>query len=933
LLPSSQEDLRLQEQTLRDLQLGRERFKQLGRPIVLWMPEYTYSLIGQKAVDFWSWQTGVFFFMSQSIDTDDQQFKPFRSENNPYSFWNQFGTDNYILGPAEYRPQIGEVMSAIRKGRSVLVCGESDAGKTSLAHSIARRISAETTNLFPDGQLLINLDESRFADRDYSNFRVLEELRHVIRSLRPDLVALPDDLAGLVATYQHVLEGKRALIVVEGIADAEMLRLLIPPSNSVLLATSRAALMPPREMTIVDLDHLTDEQARQLLLRIVPSIDHAIADHICALCDYRPLAIRIAGGAITSQPDLAPDIYLKLIRERLDKVKGRYWKSSGEASVEATLSIAYEFLSPNLSLTFRKLAIFPTSFDPVAEEKICDDKENKYLNELVDRNIVLADGLTDRYSLHALVRQFAGRHLTIEEGVEIAKKHSWYFAQVLSTANEYYTRGGESAALGIKVFDAEWENIKTGQSWAATHIDQDSLALELCNFYPYAGKDLLELRQHPKERIPWLEAALSAAKILKDQKSEASLLCLIGIAYIALGEGANATDYFNQALDVARKVGSKHLESVALANLGSIYQEQGQQSEAINIYEQALVTAREINDHRNEVTILGRLGDSYVSLAKYTQAIGIFESSLDIVRKLGDVRHEATILSGLGNAYSSMGESRRAIQYYEQSLSLSRKIDYRHGAAAALSNLGLAYQNIGESSTAISFYEQALDIFREISDPRGEANATGNLAIAYAQLGDYKTAVERFSRMLEIVRELGNREGEALALCNLGFVFSTLGDNSRARTLFEQSLEIMRRIGDRHGEAKALSGIANTYVNVGDSTQAVSFYEQALNIDREIGSRRNEANVLNNLGSANANAGQIDKAISYFEQALSLAREIDGRRIKADALWNLSQAYYQLGNLSKARNYAEEALTVYNKIQDPNASKVLATLSGWPTPE
>ncbi|MGH9839923.1 MAG: tetratricopeptide repeat protein, partial [Blastocatellia bacterium] len=64
LLPSGKElhNTLRRERSLRELQLQRERFRTLGRPLLLWMPEYVYSMIGQQAVDFWSWQSGAFFF-------------------------------------------------------------------------------------------------------------------------------------------------------------------------------------------------------------------------------------------------------------------------------------------------------------------------------------------------------------------------------------------------------------------------------------------------------------------------------------------------------------------------------------------------------------------------------------------------------------------------------------------------------------------------------------------------------------------------------------------------------------------------------------------------------------------------------------------------------------------------------------------------------
>src|ERR1035441_8580818 len=62
MLPSGDDGLRRRENTLHELQLRREQFRSLGRLFLLCLPEYAYTLIGQQAVDFWSWKSGGFFF-------------------------------------------------------------------------------------------------------------------------------------------------------------------------------------------------------------------------------------------------------------------------------------------------------------------------------------------------------------------------------------------------------------------------------------------------------------------------------------------------------------------------------------------------------------------------------------------------------------------------------------------------------------------------------------------------------------------------------------------------------------------------------------------------------------------------------------------------------------------------------------------------------
>jgi tetratricopeptide (TPR) repeat protein len=60
LLPTR--DSERQHDTLVELNLRRERYRRLGRPLVFWLPDYAYQIVGRRATDFWSWHSAVFFF-------------------------------------------------------------------------------------------------------------------------------------------------------------------------------------------------------------------------------------------------------------------------------------------------------------------------------------------------------------------------------------------------------------------------------------------------------------------------------------------------------------------------------------------------------------------------------------------------------------------------------------------------------------------------------------------------------------------------------------------------------------------------------------------------------------------------------------------------------------------------------------------------------
>ena len=162
---------------------------------------------------------------------------------------------------------------------------------------------------------------------------------------------------------------------------------------------------------------------------------------------------------------------------------------------------------------FRSLSLFPATFDAAAEESVCADAEHVQLSDLVRRSLVLYDDSGKRYRLHDLTRLFADAKLSLEERVVGEKRFATHYKNVLAAANELYREGSELLLRGLGLFDLEWGNIQAGHAWvAAKAIAADVEVARLGISYPTAGADLLNLRQHSREQIRWLEIALAAAQ-------------------------------------------------------------------------------------------------------------------------------------------------------------------------------------------------------------------------------------------------------------------------------------------------------------------------------------------------------------------------------------------------------------------------------------
>ena len=633
--------------------------------------------------------------------------------------------------------ELAELMAKLEEGGITIsgLHGLGGIGKTALALKLADRLKPR----YPDAQFYLDLKGASSEP-----LAVAEALAHVIRAYHPT-AKLPETEAELHGLYQSVLQDQRALLLMDNAAGAEQVEPLIPPAGCVLLVTSRAHFTLPG-LFAKNLEALSPEDARELLLAIAPRIG-SHSDEIANLCGYLPLALRLAGSALVKFINLAPVEYARRLQDEQRRL----------VLIEASLNLSYELLSEELQKWWRLLAVFPDTFEETAAAAVWSlevDKTQDTLGELIAASMVEWNELARRYRLHDLARLFADSRLGAGERADGQRLHATHYKTVLATIDDTYLEGGAKIQQALMLFDLEWRNIGAGQAWAEVEAERDDQAAELGMAFPNAGAFIFNLRQHPSERIRWLELAVSSARRLKQRGSEGIALGNLGIAYSDLGETRQAIKFYEQALLILRDMGNRKGEGGVLGNLGLAYANLGDTGKAVEFQEQRLEIAREMGDRRGEGNALGNLGLAYADLGETTRAIEFYEQALLIDREIGDRRGEGNALGNLGRAYAELRETGRAIDFYEQVLSIARVMGDRRSECTALGNLGLVYADLGETRRALDLYEQALPIAREISDRRSEGDGLFNKSLALDALGERAQAISSAEEALTIFDQI-----------------------------------------------------------------------------------------------------------------------------------------------------------------------------------
>jgi tetratricopeptide (TPR) repeat protein len=722
--------------------------------------------------------------------------------------------------------EISEILSNFDKGATITgLRGMAGVGKTALALVLAERLK----DRFPDGNLILNLKGTTRNPLGPS-----EAMAQVIHSYYPT-DRLPENENELHGLYLSVLAGKRALLLLDNAADKEQVKPLMPPKDCSILITSRNKFTLPG-LKERDLDVLPPAEARELLIEIARRIGNR-ADSLAKLCGYLPLALRNAASALAERKDIDVADYERRLNDKKVRLE----------LVDASFSLSFDLLRPIRRKHWCRLSVFPGDFDQdggIAVLKMARDASAEALSDLVKWSLVdfirPVDSEQGCYRLHDLARLFAESRLESKELDDANQRHSNHYSKVLSDAEKLYDKGGKYILEGLIHFDREWANIKEGQAWSEVMMrdvrkpkakSDLKFALQIANSYPNDGFNILALRLHPKERIRWLETALTAARLLKKPSYECVHLGNLGSAYLDLGEVRKAIEYYDRALAISREIRYRRGEGTDLGNLGIAYKNLGEVRKAIEYYDRALAISREIGDRQDEGH---HLGIAYKNLGEVRKAIEYYDQAMAISHEIGDRRGEGHCLCNLGNAYADLGETRKAIKYNDQALAISHEIGDRRGEEASLGSLGLAYSDLGETRKAIEYYEQALAISREIGNPSIEGENLCNLGKAYAALGETDKAIGYYEQSLEISRKIEDRKNESDALCNLGKAYSILGEVSKAIDNFEQSLEIARKIEFCRGEAVALFNMSLALDRLGQRPEAIDRAKAALKIFEQI---------------------------------------------------------------------------------------------------
>jgi len=650
------------------------------------------------------------------------------------------GAPNFV-GRADAIARLdGLISGGSRSSGTVVITaigGTAGVGKTALALHWAQRVKGR----FPDGTLFANLRGYDPAGQPAGPGVVLDGF---LRALAVAPEAIPPELESRSALLRTLLDGKRALILLDNAATPAQVRPLLPGSPGCLvLITSRsrlAGLVARDGAAPVSLGRLTEPEAILLLKRTLGdgrvTAEPAAAAEVARLCGYLPLALRIAADRAAARQHLTLADLARQLRAERDRLDVLAISGDEATEVRSVFSWSYRALPADAARMFRLLGLHRGSDLSVhaaaAAAGVSIAATQRLLDLLADAHLV-DEPRPGRYLFHDLLRIYAAERARADESRpdRVAAVHrmlSWYLHsadaadRVLLSQRRRVCLDAPAPGCHPLSFNSypaalEWCETERANLVAATRhaakAGEHAIAWQL----PVSLWGYFDLRKPWADWIACCRTGLAAARRAEDRNGEAATLNSLAGAYWDLRRFGEALDCYRQALGISHEMGDRRFEASCLNNIGSTYFQLRRLSDAADWFKRALFISRETGNRRSLAIGLNNLGETYLELGQQTEALGCLQQALTLSRAIRYLTGESSALNNLGGAYLRLGRIDDALGWLSRALALRREMGDRCGEAETLRHLGDAQRQTGHLGAALSSWRAALAILEDLGDP------------------------------------------------------------------------------------------------------------------------------------------------------------------------------------------------------------------------
>ena len=586
--------------------------------------------------------------------------------------------------------------------RLVTLTGTGGTGKTRLALAAAEQLAAGSR----DGAAFVDLSSIHDAElipgavaavlglddpgdvesrlRDSSLLLVLDNLEQMVETAAPLVAGLLERASRL-----RILATSRVPLRVRGEQEYPVLPLPVAdPGRSFeeLAGNEAVALFSARAAAVDPSFELTPANA--------PGVAR-----ICARLDGLPLAIELAAARVRTLPVGRLERGLERALDLL--VGGARDLPARQRTLRSTLDWSFDLLEQDARWLLPRLAVFADGFTLDSLEALSDDGV-RALDALLEASLVRRRG--DRFGLLETIREYALSRLAEGEEAVLRARHAAHFLELAETAWEGILAGDEAEVEGMRLLDAETENIRAAFEQAVCSGDAETgvrLALAQRWYWLVRGR-----MPEGRAAFAWATAA--------DVEPTMHAAALNGSATFAAHQGdiEAAKEQWEQALAIFRAHGDDREAVRCVAELGGVAVAEGDLGRAYAMYEEAAELFRELGQPIREGIALSNLAAITADLDDLEASVWFGERAIAVQRGLRDWPDLAVSLANLapteirrGNVEAGRALLREAVEIaegYGYQLLLAHAVAVAAELAAVDGEPELAARLVGAAETAFT---------------------------------------------------------------------------------------------------------------------------------------------------------------------------------------------------------------------------------------
>lgn len=647
----------------------------------------------------------------------------------------------------------------------ILLCGTAGIGKTTVAIQTSYQIKAASKDV-----RFCNL-RGACANEDEMFRAILNDCDsgHQQRNIKPKYVLL-QWCRRLQSETILVLDNAEDVLAVESLKGAftkllgEM-RKYTPQKNLIkFLITSRRSdinsLTTSLNVRSIQVGPLNEEESIEILKngaglsRVSDPETQRKLRKVTALCEYIPLALRLAGPLLSSDSDYSFE----------ELIQGLGENATETLQLDGMMGIAFKNLKETLQHALVRLSVFVRSFDKEAARALLGDKCPEILTNLRERSLI--EKQHNRYHLHLLIRDYArqkGRdqfHQILAQGRQSFLKH--FLALILNNTRTYWEKGGCRKSLDL--FDVERLNFE-----CALKIVSSEERFEDCKELENVVNDCWLVAPYIGDCVPFKLYDDFLNGLLKLAQSHANVIHEVEILCLLYDEGRKRAGSKQQSVHsraIKLHDENDHLfeqnglsEVFYLSHYGRYLSQDCDRREdaqpvlkkALSIYEKEKVAST-----FDKARILGQMGHNAKELERPQEALKNHSEALKFRQDhYGDHVLTAFAHKDLADHYLSMNELKDAEENYNKAIHILEDMKIaEHKAVRIFSNLGVCLQKSGKFEKSRETYQKGSDIADKTIEGNHKWKVMIKTNLALLLYANYQEEVSTADRIAHEVFEM-----------------------------------------------------------------------------------------------------------------------------------------------------------------------------------